>query len=414
MKNPTFSILKALAIICVVLSHAAAPAWLNKVVFTFHVPAFFICAGYFFSTKYLSDERTYVLRRIKGLYVPFVKWSLFFLLVHNLLFPLGLLSETVGNAAGGVLHPYNWHTFVQNAWSIVCNMSGYDQFLCGAFWFFRALLIASVAYLLLFKLIRKMRPSLASVKVGWTILALALLAAIWHCQENFRLTGIAQGGYRELMGIFFMSVGFLFRRYERFVAGKWQVAAVCALVLGLFSQFLPSSMAHKASIVGCLSLIPPALSGFYLLYAISSLLARTESFVKRGLVFIGNNTLYVFAFHLLAFKAVSPLKILYYDLPWAEMGAHPSIRRLGVSDGFFLLYTLAGVAFPLLWIVAYRYLKARYGERLKQVDYVGILLNCLRLFVQGCKALGRAVKRMAIGFVDCIKGIIEASNPKEE
>ena len=90
MRDQKFSIVKAFAIIFVVMSHAGAPAWLNNGLYIFHVPAFFICAGYFFHTKYLSDERTYVLHRVKGLYVPFVKWSLLFLVLHNLFFPLGL------------------------------------------------------------------------------------------------------------------------------------------------------------------------------------------------------------------------------------------------------------------------------------------------------------------------------------
>ena len=115
------------------------------------VPAFFVCAGYFFRPDYLECKSTFVVRRVRRLYFPFVKWSLLFLLLHNLLFPLGLLSETYGNAAGGVTHPYDWHTAMQNLWSIVFNMSGYDVFLAGAFWFFRALLLASIAFLLLFK-----------------------------------------------------------------------------------------------------------------------------------------------------------------------------------------------------------------------------------------------------------------------
>ena len=106
MRETKFSILKAIAIICVVLSHAGISGWLFNFVFIFHVPIFFICAGYFFNTKYLTDERTYIVHRFKGLYLPFVRWSLFFLLIHNVLFPLGILSETYGNAGGGVTHLY--------------------------------------------------------------------------------------------------------------------------------------------------------------------------------------------------------------------------------------------------------------------------------------------------------------------
>ena len=67
MRETRFSIVKALAIICVVLSHAGAAGWVQNFVYLFHVPVFFICAGYFFHTRYLEDERTFIVRRIRGL-----------------------------------------------------------------------------------------------------------------------------------------------------------------------------------------------------------------------------------------------------------------------------------------------------------------------------------------------------------
>ena len=130
-RDRTFSILKALAILLVVTAHATAPTYVSRFAYMVSVPAFFVCAGYFFRPDYLECKSTFVVRRVRRLYFPFVKWSILFLLLHNLLFPLGLLSETYGNAAGGVTHPYDWHTAMQNLWSIVFNMSGYDVFLAG-------------------------------------------------------------------------------------------------------------------------------------------------------------------------------------------------------------------------------------------------------------------------------------------
>ena len=136
-RDTTISICKGIAIILMVIAHAEAPGWLCKFIFEFHMPLFFITAGYFFSLKYLNDEATFVWKRVKGLYWPFVKWSVFFLVIHNWMFDLGVLNEQYGNEAGGVLHPYSWHQMQQNLWNIVTAMGGYDAFLCGAFWFFR-------------------------------------------------------------------------------------------------------------------------------------------------------------------------------------------------------------------------------------------------------------------------------------
>ena len=127
-----------------VVGHSECPGALCAFIYEFHMPLFFITAGYFFSLRYLDDEAAFVKKRLKGLYVPFVKWSVVFLLLHNLMFDFGVMNEQYGNAGGGVTHPYTWHQIQQNLWNILTAMGGYDQFLNGAFWFFRGLLVASV------------------------------------------------------------------------------------------------------------------------------------------------------------------------------------------------------------------------------------------------------------------------------
>ena len=83
MRNNVISICKGIAIILMVLGHTEGPGFLMHIVYLFHMPIFFITAGYFFSRKYLSDPWTFVVKRFKGLYVPMVKWALFFLVIHN-------------------------------------------------------------------------------------------------------------------------------------------------------------------------------------------------------------------------------------------------------------------------------------------------------------------------------------------
>ena len=84
--NTTLSICKAIAIILMCAGHAEGPTLLVTFIYLFHMPVFFIAAGYFFDKKYLSDPWSFCVKRFKGLYVPFVKWSLFCLLFHILLF----------------------------------------------------------------------------------------------------------------------------------------------------------------------------------------------------------------------------------------------------------------------------------------------------------------------------------------
>lgn len=416
MRETKFSILKAIAIICVVLSHAGISGWLFNFVFIFHVPIFFICAGYFFNTKYLTDERTYIVHRFKGLYLPFVRWSLFFLLIHNVLFPLGILSETYGNAGGGVTHPYTWQQFSQHAWSIVSNMSGYDQFLCGAFWFFRALLLASIGFLLMFKLLNRSEQLRDYKHTAWGVLFITLLLITWKTTTHLNLTGVAQGGYRELMGMAFMTAGFLLKQYEVCDKLNWKTALTSGAILLLASCFFPSSMVWNPNFTQFISLPLPAVAAFVMFTYISAWIDRHPGLIKRTFVYIGEHTLYIFAFHLVAFKVVSALKVWFYDLPWEAVGGHPVVIAPANNWIWVILYLAAGVILPLLWLKGYRKFAPKIDLNQTLVIHYVILGSkfLLRYLVIGLHLLFVILKNLFKALKKGIKDILAASSTKDE
>lgn len=96
-RNESISIAKAFAIILMVIGHTEYPGLLTSCLYTFHMPLFFITAGYFFTQRSASEPWDFCRKRFKGLYVPMVKWSLFWLLLHNLFHSTGILNEVYGN-----------------------------------------------------------------------------------------------------------------------------------------------------------------------------------------------------------------------------------------------------------------------------------------------------------------------------
>lgn len=352
-RNTIISICKALAIILMVIGHADAPDAINGFLYEFHMPVFFITAGYFFSLRYLTDEVTFVKKRFKGLYVPFLKWAVFFLIIHNWMFDLGILNEQYGNWSGGVTHPYSWHQMQQNLWNMVTAMGGYDQFLCGAFWFFRGLLVASIAYLIIYKGIDYLIGRSARLASKRELLApvgvcvLMLLLGAWKTYEGLRIITLIQGGYREIMGTFFFGIGFLFRKYERHYKVTWWLTVCFAVIVYLFSHYLTANMNWRSSFVQFLSLPVPAILGFLMTYNIATWLNRHEGTVKNFLVFCGDNTLPIFVFHIISYKLVSLVKIWYYDLDFAQIGCHMVIHEHAKDDLFWIPYTIVGVGVPL-------------------------------------------------------------------
>ena len=372
-RDTTISIAKGIAIILMVVAHAEAPGWLCKFIFEFHMPLFFITAGYFFSLKYLNDEATFIKKRVKGLYWPFVKWAVFFLIIHNWMFDLGILNETFGNEAGGVTHPYSWHQMQQNLWTIVTSMGGYDAFLCGAFWFFRGLFVASILYLIIYKVVLKLLPARAAASTPYLICVLLLLLCGWKTYEGLRVINLIQGGYRDMMGCFFFGCGFIFRqfvvRYQKATARVYvslPLTLVFAVIVFLFSKYLTANMNWRSTYTQFLSLPVPALLGFLMTYNLSRWIDGTKGWLKRFLVYTGDHTLNIFIFHIISYKVVSLLKIWYYGLDPRQIGCHMVIHDYSQEDLFWILYTIAGVGIPLFGTWLSEKVKRWKGEKVKR------------------------------------------------
>ena len=354
MRNHVISICKGIAIILMVVGHTEGPGFLMHIVYLFHMPIFFITAGYFFSRKYLSDPWSFVVKRFKGLYVPMVKWSLFFLLIHNLMFRIGLLSEHYGNWENGVTHPYNLHTFLQRAVNIVTSMSGYDEFLAGAFWFFRALLISSILFLALYYVLDGKWRRLRGNGIVMCICLAALGFAALKIGNGLKVVNVVQGGIREAWGVFFFGVGVLYRSYEHRIKEHWAPALVYAGILCLGTALGWHGMTLSPWLQDVATLPLTGIAGFLLVHYIAKHINRHDNMLKRTLVHCGEYSLYIYVFHIISFKVVSAIKIAYYSLDWEQMGCHMVVHHNSKSDCFWLLYTLAGVALPLLWMWGYR------------------------------------------------------------
>lgn len=360
-RDNVISICKGLAIILMVAGHAEAPELITNFIYTFHMPLFFIAAGWFFSRRYLQQPWTFISKRVRGLYFPFLKWSLLFLVLHNLFFHFGILNEQYGNWTNGVTHPYTLKAFASRLVMIFTSMSGYDEFMAGAFWFFRGLLVASIVFLLLYKLLdsrTRLRPALA---VG--AICLAAIAFHWlRIHFGIKLTVIPNGGWRECWGVFFFGIGVLLRQYEPYFKQHWAITLGCFAFLCFAAVQHFSGMNNGCKLRDLITLPLTGTAGFIMLRHVSTLIDSVASPIRRFLVFTGNNTLYVFVFHIISFKLISLLKIWWYDLEFGQIGCHMVIHY-NHTDFFWVLYTIAGVAVPLAVLQLYRATKARLEAR---------------------------------------------------
>lgn len=143
--NKTVNYLKALGIILMVVGHSGCGIpQAVPFIYMFHMPLFFFVSGYCFKRTGLNEPRQFFWKRIKGLWWPFVKWSLLFLVLHNLFLEYHLIDSQV----------YDIKEHIARAFYISFHMVDTEQLL-GGFWFLPALLSGYVVSWVLLKLFKR-------------------------------------------------------------------------------------------------------------------------------------------------------------------------------------------------------------------------------------------------------------------
>lgn len=164
MRDSSISIAKAFGILLMVLAHTWFSEYGSQWINMFHMPLFFFFAGYCFKEKYLSDPLAFIRKRVVGLYKPFVKWSILFLLLHNVFFVLNIYNGEYG-FQGNVSFLYSFGYLAKCALHIITRMTDNEQLL-GGYWFLRSLFVGSIIGLLVIKYIKPLIFGGGSIVVG--------------------------------------------------------------------------------------------------------------------------------------------------------------------------------------------------------------------------------------------------------
>ena len=133
--NAQVSIAKALGIILMVMGHTGCPEYLHDFIYLFHMPLFFFLSAYFFrDAKVVDSAGQYVVRKFKNLYLPYIKWSIIFLLLHNLFCRIGFYDNSL-----------SWQELLVN---VKCSVRGMWQGerMLGAYWFLISLFWESLLF----------------------------------------------------------------------------------------------------------------------------------------------------------------------------------------------------------------------------------------------------------------------------
>ena len=152
MRDNSVSIAKGITIALVVMVHFVCIDFIIRCILIFVLTLFFFMSGYCFKDKYLDDALAFIKKRFTGIYWPYLKWSLLFLLMHNVFYHLNIYSDEYGYG-GKTSILYTTADFVKRAISVTTQMQGHEQLL-GAYWFMKLLFIGSFIFYIALKVLK--------------------------------------------------------------------------------------------------------------------------------------------------------------------------------------------------------------------------------------------------------------------
>ncbi len=333
-KNNVFSIAKGIGIILMIIGHSGSPYKLRVFINLFHMSLFFFISGYFYKEEYINNIFTFILKKIKSLYVPFVIYSIIFLLLHNLFYKLNIYNN-IYSYNGHVSFLYSSKDFIEKIKLIFFHFGGNDQLL-GALWFLKSLFLANLIYFFCHLFAFKISKNHNTIILGFIILF--ILLPLGYIMKLKRIT-LPMGIQREFIFLSFLFIGYLYKKCRLTIHQNRYLPIILFAFLLIISNFYTISI-FDLRIPNPIELIIISLSGFLMIIGVSYHLNKIS--ISAPLVYIGNNTMPILIFHFLSFKLASLLKILYYQFDISQLSKFPVI--LENNTYWWIIYSIIGIS----------------------------------------------------------------------
>lgn len=332
MKNNrnTITLSKGIAIILMVIGHSRCPLILERFIYLFHMPLFFIFSGYFCKCESTGDFLSFTRKRVKGLYLPFVKWTTLFLLFHNLLANINIENGS----------PYSMNEIFRKQVLILSTMTTNDS-LISPLWFLKSLLGSSVLIAFIHGVFKKNK---GGGVINTTSLLILIFTTIFCSKKELYLPVLGETARITLASAFFL-IGYMYGQFDkRFHFHRNKYNLVLCIPLLTFAILVKTKLGFDN--IYPAMVIPFIITGTLGTVFIHSVCYHFHFLQKNVLYYIGNHTLYILVLHLTSFKIVSIIIIMVLHLPVQRLSEYPVIDTWHHIT--WIPYSLVGVLIPIL------------------------------------------------------------------
>ena len=323
MRIPAIDFAKTIGIALVVFGHISGMGESDvmfsakNIVNQFHVPLFFFLSGFCFKEN--DSWKAFLVKRIKGLYLPFVTCNLFFYIIH-------LIAHRLNGEA------FTLFETLKSGIKILCGYASSP--LGGASWFLITLFLSLVLFKLLLAVLSKCRHALLLT------LAASLVLSILGTQIT-----LPWGHEKTMVALFFIAAGHATRSFhllERINSRLFLplIVAGSAIVWLCSRANYPNMALHQYGNLPLYYLA--ALAGTFTIILICQQLVPIQplSFLGKW----GQKTIWILLGQFAAFKLVSIWQVLQFGQPLNAVLSQPCYYIGGIWGP---IYLIAGFFIPL-------------------------------------------------------------------
>lgn len=341
-RDVSFDIIRALAIILMVIGHSGAP--FTRMIYLFHIPAFFILSGLLYNhpIESFSQFKLRLKSRLERLYLPYVCFNVIYILFNNLFVNIGwYLSSTEGipndslTYIGSLQHKMDVSEIVATIIKTFLFLGGSQM--GGALWFLRAMFISIILFDIEHYVLNKSQNRKEIILlINLLLFVLGVFLAYYRIKLPANFDTV-------LIVMLFYSIGECSKAIlMSFKNRSVLFYIVISLFIGLFLCF--ASFHNRVNIganeyTSWYMMLVCALSGFVLLFSLSELLVRLR--VSEIIGYIGRHTIIILGLHFLVFKLVTVIIVAIGSMPSYNLAAYPALVK------YWFIYSVVGLTIPL-------------------------------------------------------------------
>jgi fucose 4-O-acetylase-like acetyltransferase len=339
---------KAIGIILVVIGHSNSP--LSSYIYLFHMSLFFFISGFLYKDKYSENIKLQLINKLKTLYLPFVKYQIFFLFLHNLFLNLNIYSYELGAIK------YYSFDYIKRIINIL--LFGGSEQLLGGFWFITTLFEVTILYTIISYFSLKLSKNYAQT-IRHSLIVLLFVTGNILIQNGIKLPRFLD---TTLIVLLIFHLGYVYRKWEgKIIINKYFCffSLIAIIVLNNYGSINVglNKFTNPFYFIVC------SLLGIYIVIYASKFISRKNNF--RILNYIGQISLTILALHFLSFKIVNLLIITIYDYSFSKISEFPVINQGSI---YWVIYSIIGVLVPTIYIFIFNKIKFKitgiYNTRL--------------------------------------------------